>query len=92
MASISISVPVPLSVAPDAPSQVSKCDERTTYSSGFEERVGELLEVRAVNRHAVDSSDGVNGLRGLGETVSPGENGDPTGKNMAEKFHLVLVD
>ena len=32
IASIMISVPVPLSVAPDAPSHESKCAERITYS------------------------------------------------------------
>ena len=30
-----MSVPVPLSVAPDDPSHESKCAERITYSSGF---------------------------------------------------------
>ena len=35
IASIMVSVPVPLSVAPCAPSQESKCAESITYSSGF---------------------------------------------------------
>ena len=34
MASIIMIVPVPLSVAPEAPSQESKCAFRRTYSSG----------------------------------------------------------
>ena len=35
MASIIVSVPVPLSVAPCAASQESKCADSITYSSGF---------------------------------------------------------
>ena len=35
MTSIIMTVPVPLSVAPDAPSHESKCAESMTYSSGF---------------------------------------------------------
>ena len=35
IASSIVIVPVPLSVAPDDPSHESKCDESTTYSSGF---------------------------------------------------------
>jgi hypothetical protein len=54
--------------------------------------VSQPLEVRAVNREAVDSRDGISWRSRLRKAGAPGENGDPTGNNKTADSHFKLLD
>ena len=63
IASIAISVPVPLSVAPDEPSHESKCADSITYSSGFSVP---LITPIVLNAGCSPSSDASRSRRTIG--------------------------